>query len=150
MESPARVHRQGPLAPDWPEAAGWASFNALVARGDGDLPAAFAHAGAATDPAYRNFAQALESSRPATGCFRASCLAVAAVGFFSLLVSKGSPALVSGPRICWASPACCCWWVPGLAPLMQAQRQRTAQIWRCWLDKVSGPTKNLLVIGYMR
>jgi len=133
------------IGPDWPQR--WmGSFNALVLAVMA-IAAAFAPRWAATDPAYPDFAQALESS--GLPLVLAIVLAVAAVGFFSLLVQKGSPRCFWAPNLLGFAGLLLLV-VPGLAPLMQAQRQQPLKDLAVLAGQVSEPNEELLVIGYMR
>jgi len=112
------------------------------------IAAAFAPTLGATESGYPEVSPRLWKLRPAT-CARARVGCRCCWSF--LYWFKRVAALFLGPESALGFRRLLLLVVPGLAPLMQAQRQQPAQrSGAAWLDRCQSPTKNCLVIAICR
>jgi 4-amino-4-deoxy-L-arabinose transferase-like glycosyltransferase len=142
------LHAEEPRAIDWPDRPQrWSAWvNALVFAAL--APAvALAPRWAATDPAYPGFAGAL--SRSGLPILLALILAGTALGLIALLLRPGRPRALWLPNLLGFLLLLAAV-VPGLAPLMEAQRQRPVRLLAERAGQLAGPSEPLWVVGYKR
>jgi hypothetical protein len=109
--------------------------------------AAFAPHWAANDPAFPDFAGALTAS--GLPQILSLVLAAAAVGVIGLLLSRNRQELVWLPNLL-GFLGVLLFVVPGLAPLMESQRQRPVRELAELAGKLIRPGEPLVVVGYKR